>query len=63
MRTCKEVSRLISQAQDEKLGFADRVALRLHLSICKSCVSFRKQLDFLREAARRFPGPGEDGKS
>ena len=59
MRTCKEASRLISQAQDQELGYADRIALRLHLTICGACANFRKQLDFLREAARRFPGEDE----
>ena len=63
MRTCKEASRLISQAQDGELRFVDRVALRLHLFFCDSCTNFRKQLVFLREAAHRFPGPGDDGKS
>ena len=60
MRTCKDVSRLISQAQDRQLGFGDRLALRLHLKICDACGNFRRQLEFLREAARRYPG--DDGK-
>jgi hypothetical protein len=62
MRTCKEISRLISQSQDRQLGYADRFAMRVHLVICKGCTNFRGQLEFLREALRRFPGPGEDGK-
>ena len=61
MRTCKEASRLISQAQDGELGFADQLALRVHLKICDACINFRKQLAFLRLAAQRFPGEEDKG--
>jgi len=52
MLTCKEVSHLVSQGLDRKLGFGERVALRLHLAICAGCANFGKQMEFLRLAAR-----------
>jgi len=52
MLTCKEVSRLVSQGLDRKLGFGERVALRLHLAICEGCANFSGQMQFLRRAAR-----------
>jgi hypothetical protein len=30
--------------------------LRFHLLICRACSSFEHQMEFLREACRRFPG-------
>jgi len=50
MLTCKEVSHLVSQGLDRKLGFGERVALRLHLAICHGCTNFNKQMAFLRRA-------------
>jgi hypothetical protein len=52
MLTCKEVSRLVSQGLDRKLGFGERVALRLHLAICEGCANFNKQMRYLRRAAQ-----------
>ena len=54
MLSCKEVTRLVSQGQDRELGFADRVALRLHFAICQGCRNVNAQLEFLRAAVRRL---------
>ena len=54
MLTCKEASRLVSQGLDRKLGFGERLRLRVHLLICDACANFRRQLDFLRKAVRRL---------
>ena len=51
---CKDVSRLISQAQDVRLPFLARLRVRLHLSLCAMCSRFEAQLKFLREAAQRY---------
>ena len=57
--TCKEASRLISQGMDRRLSLAERIALRLHLSICDACTRFSSQVQFLRRALRAFPGPDD----
>ena len=54
MLTCKEVSRLVSQGLDRRLGFGERVRLRIHLAICDGCANFKKQTVFLREAVCRL---------
>lgn len=54
MRTCKEVSELLSQAQERPLGRGERWSVMLHLMVCKGCTNFRAQLDFLRAAVRRY---------
>ena len=54
MRTCKEVSELLSQSQERALGPAERLSVRLHLLVCRGCSNFRAQLAFMREAMRRY---------
>ncbi len=52
MPTCKEVSRLVSQGLDRRLGFIERLRLRVHLAICDGCTNFKKQMEFLRKAVK-----------
>ncbi|MDB5808001.1 MAG: hypothetical protein JWN94_123 [Betaproteobacteria bacterium] len=54
MRTCREVSELLSQSQERPLGAYDRFSVRLHLLVCRGCTNFRAQLAFLRAAVRRY---------
>ncbi len=54
MRTCKEVSMLLSQAQERPLNYVERIGVMLHLLVCKGCTNFRAQLDFLRKAMHRY---------
>jgi predicted anti-sigma-YlaC factor YlaD len=60
MLSCREASRLISEKLDRDLGIAERAALRVHLAICEACTRMTRQFDFLRRAARQYPGP-DDG--
>ena len=62
MLSCKEVTRLVSQGQDRRLGFGRRVALRVHFAICEGCANFNRQMDFLRKAVTRLAESG-DSKS
>lgn len=54
MLSCKDVSRLLSESQDRKLTVSERLKLEMHLAMCKGCSNFRKQMNFLREACRRY---------
>jgi hypothetical protein len=54
MPTCKEVSRLVSQGLDRRLGFIERVRLRVHLAVCDGCTNFKKQMEFLRKAVKQL---------
>ena len=60
MISCREASRLVTEGLDRDLPVADRARLRLHLAICTACTRLSRQLEFLRRAARAYPGP-EDG--
>ncbi len=48
--SCKETARLLSQGEDRKLAFGERVALRVHLAICDGCRNVNRQFKFLRRA-------------
>ncbi len=52
--SCKEASRLISQAMDERLSFGQRVKLRLHLVLCDACRNFSGNLLLVRRAVARL---------
>lgn len=58
MLSCKEATHLMSQAHDRRLELGERIALRIHLAICGGCSNFRRQIDFLGEACRRYAGRG-----
>ena len=51
---CKEMSRLISDAQDLTLPPAERARMRLHFVICSTCRNVDEQFGFLRRAMRRL---------
>jgi len=53
MPNCKEVTRLVSESMEHKLPFRKRVSLWMHLSMCKLCGGFRKELQMIQDAARR----------
>lgn len=50
---CEESTRLVSESLDQELPWGERWAVRLHAVSCRACRRYRRQLLFLREAARR----------
>ena len=52
--TCKEASHLISADLDGRLGFGQRLVLRLHLLACDACVRVKAQMGFLRRAMAAY---------
>ena len=54
MLSCKEVTHLLSEAQDRKLNLSEKMHLEMHLAMCRGCKNFREQLSFLREACKRY---------
>jgi hypothetical protein len=59
--SCREASRLLSQRLERRLAFGERIALRLHLTVCDACTRLDAQLAFLRRAMDRLGGE-EDGR-
>ena len=52
MLSCKQSSQLISQSLDRPLTMRERVALKLHLLVCKYCKRFSQQVQTLRVAIK-----------
>ncbi len=53
-RSCREVSRLISDMQERPLGWWDRTLLKAHLNICDNCVQFEQQVKFMSRAMGKW---------
>lgn len=52
--SCKEVSVLLSQAQDRPLSIGERLRLKAHLLLCEGCRYFARQVEFMRAAMKRY---------
>ena len=61
MLKCRDVTHLLSEAQDRKLTLSERFRLEVHLAMCEGCKNFKGQMAFLREACKRYFGD-RDGR-
>lgn len=57
MPDCRETHRLVAEGLDRDLRMTERLRMRMHLAMCKSCTNFLRQMRLLRSAVRQFPGP------
>ena len=62
MLSCKEIGELLSQGLDRKLSPGERIKLKFHLIICKTCSCYHKQLQFVARSARRMMQPNKKGE-
>ncbi len=60
--TCRETTELASRSMDERLPFADRMAMRLHLAICENCARFNRQLQDMRRLFRAETAADDDAQ-
>lgn len=49
-RTCQDVTRLVLERQDRSLALSERLAVRLHLLVCKACPTFVRQVETMDRA-------------
>ena len=52
--SCRDASRLLSQAEDRPMTAWERTRVRWHLAVCAMCRAFERQVAFMREAMRRY---------
>ena len=52
MKTCRETAQSLSSGEFDEQGFSERMALVIHLAMCRHCRAFAKQTRRLRMAAR-----------
>lgn len=53
-RNCREVTRLVLQAEEQALSWHERLAVRLHMVVCKACPRFAAQVALMRRASARW---------
>ncbi|WP_308365948.1 MULTISPECIES: zf-HC2 domain-containing protein [unclassified Microbulbifer] len=63
MMNCRRATRLLSEAQERKLSFKERSALKLHTLMCTGCRNFEKQMHSLRRISRSFARGATDEDS
>lgn len=61
--TCKEVTRMASDAMERKLSLRQRLDMRLHLLICALCMRYVKQLQFMRDTVQHHAAEIEKGNA
>ena len=64
MFCCKDVSQKVSQSLDATLPFHHRMAIRIHLMMCRYCSLVRRQMLMLRKMSRQVevdPSIPDDG--
>lgn len=54
MLTCKQTSLLGMESNYRQLSWRERVGVRMHMMFCSACARFKQQMDFIRQATRRF---------
>lgn len=52
--SCRQATALILQGEDRPLTLAERVKLRLHLTICDPCPRFLRQVRVMHQAVDRW---------
>ena len=58
MRTCKEVTAMVVAREDRHLSASERLALRLHMAMCKACPPFERQMLTMRNAMKQWRNYG-----
>jgi predicted anti-sigma-YlaC factor YlaD len=54
MLSCREVTRLVSDAHERPLGLQERFSLRMHMTMCSACRRFEQQMATIRAAMHRL---------
>lgn len=55
MLSCQKATELMSMQVEEPLSTRQNLALNLHLTMCRGCRAFKKQVNMIHEACRLFP--------
>jgi len=52
MMNCQEIAQLVSEMKDHQLTRRQRFSVWFHLTMCRMCATYRKQLDFISRLSR-----------
>ena len=59
LRKCREVTRLILERENRPLTLSERIAVRLHLGMCRMCTRFTGQVRLMNRAMAQWKGYAE----
>lgn len=62
MYSCKEASRIASDALDRRISIIEWTNLRLHLSLCRNCRDFEQNIRIIHKTLERMcekPSPAD----
>ncbi len=51
---CRDATRLMSELQERKLTFTERISLRFHVMMCSGCHNFKDQMGTVRLMMRAY---------
>jgi hypothetical protein len=54
MLSCRKTTQLISESFERKLSLLEKLAVRMHLLVCRLCPRFRSQILFIENAMRQM---------
>jgi len=54
LSSCARATRLASDALERQLSFLERIRLRLHLAMCRSCSNCKHEMDLLHRTLSRL---------
>lgn len=62
MLNCHDATFLLSRRREREPTFSERMKLRLHVTMCRGCANFERQLPALGQTAKAFASSalGED---
>jgi hypothetical protein len=60
MLSCKEASKMIASDVGDRRSLGDRLALALHLAMCRYCRAYARSLRMIGDTARRLYRPASD---
>ena len=56
MLSCKEATRMCSEALDRPLSLRERLTLRMHLMMCSGCTNYHEHMTWLRRISSTYAG-------
>lgn len=54
MRSCRDITALVSQGLDKQLSLSERLSIGVHVMMCSRCRNFQSQSKFIHEAGHRY---------
>ena len=56
MLSCKQLTELVTDYLEGRMGLADRMRFQMHLGMCKHCRAYLRQMKVTIEALGQLPG-------